>query len=143
MSGTGNNFTSQFRDNLSANAGITLRIPITSARKNKTNVNKARIALANSQLDKVSAEKSLLREVESAYLETLSSQSKYVAAKEQAKYAQESYDLTCEQFNLGMKNTVELISAKNDLLQAQQSLLQAKYMALLNLSVLDVYQGKI
>jgi len=143
MSGTGNNFTNQLRDNLSTNAGVTLRIPITSARKNKTNVNKARLTLANSQLDKISAEKSLLKEVESAYLETLASQSKYVAAKEQEKYAQESYDLTCEQFNLGMKNTVELISAKNELLQAQQSLLQAKYTALYNLSVLDIYQGRI
>jgi len=142
-SGTGNSFINQIQDNLYGNAGVTLRIPITSARKNKTAVNKARLAVANSQLDKVSAEKSLLKEIESAYLETLSSQSKYVAAKEQLRYAQDSYDLTCEQFNLGMKNTVEMISAKNDLLQAQQSLLQAKYMALLNLSVLDVYQGRI
>ena len=32
------------------------------------------------------------------------------------------------QFNLGMKNTVELLTEKNNLLQAQQEQLQAKYM---------------
>jgi len=42
-----------------------------------------------------------------------------------------------------MKNTVELITANNQYLSARQSFLQAKYMALLNLAILDIYQGII
>ena len=48
-----------------------------------------------------------------------------------------------EQFNLGMKNTVELLTEKSNLLNAQQTLLQAKYMALLNAGLLRLYQGEI
>ena len=44
-----------------------------------------------------------------------------------------------EQFNLGMKNTVELLTEKNNLLSAKQELLQAKYMAILNRTLLNFY----
>ena len=40
-----------------------------------------------------------------------------------------------------MKNTVELITAQNELTAARQEVLQAKYMALLNIELLDIYQG--
>lgn len=140
-SGTGNSFTKQIQDNLSTNIGVTLSIPIFSRRQNKTAVNKAEISLENSKLSQQSTEKSILKKVESSYLDAVSAQSQYISAKEKEKYAQQSYDLTDQQFSLGMKNTVELVTAKNDLLSAEQSLLQAKYMALLNLQVLDVYQG--
>ena len=47
-----------------------------------------------------------------------------------------------EQFNLGIANTLELLTAKNDLLNARMEELQAKYMALLNLKLLDFYSHK-
>ena len=69
-------------------------------------------------------------------------QSQYVAAKEREKYANQSYVLTDEQFRVGMKNTVELLSAYNEYVSSRQEVLQAKYMALLNMELLDIYQGK-
>ena len=53
-----------------------------------------------------------------------------------------SYELVQEQFNLGMKNTVELLTEKSNLLNAQQETLQAKYMALLSTQLLRFYQGE-
>ncbi len=140
-SGTGNSFISQIGDNISANMGLTVSIPIFSNRRNKTAVNKARIALDNSKLSALSTQKAVLKEVETAYLDALSAQAQYTAATQKEKYAQQSFELTDEQFSLGMKNTVELITAKNELLSARLSRLQSKYMALLNLHILDVYQG--
>lgn len=87
-------------------------------------------------------EKTLLREVETAYLDAVSAQSQYTAAVEKRRYAQESYDLTDEQFRVGMKNTVELITAQNELSSARLEVLQAKYVALLNMALLDIYQGR-
>lgn len=43
---------------------------------------------------------------------------------------------------MGMKNTVELLTEKNNLLSAQQETLQAKYMAILNAQLLKFYQGE-
>ena len=51
-------------------------------------------------------------------------------------------ELLSEQFSLGMKNTVELLTEKNNLLQARQETLQAKYTALMNLTLLNFYGGQ-
>ena len=69
------------------------------------------------------------------------SQQRYAAAIEKLHSTQTSYELVSEQFNAGMKNTVELLTEKNNLLQAQQELLQSKYMAILNTQLLKFYQG--
>ena len=58
------------------------------------------------------------------------------------KSSQTSFDMVNEQFRLGMKNTVELLTEKNNLLSAQQQRVQAKYMSILNRTLLDFYAGK-
>ncbi len=133
---------SQGWNRFNENVGLPRNIPIFSNRKNRTAVNKARIAVNTGELERQSAAKTLLREVETAYLDAVSAQSQYLAAAEKLRYARTSYELTGEQFRLGMKNTVELITAQNEYTSARQELLQAKYMALLNIELLNIYQGR-
>ena len=142
MSGGSFERGSQVWNRFNENVGLTLSIPIFSNRKNRTAVNKARIAVNTGELERQSAAKTLLREVETAYLDAVSAQSQYLAAAEKLRYARTSYELTGEQFRLGMKNTVELITAQNEYTSARQELLQAKYMALLNIELLNIYQGR-
>ena len=60
------------------------------------------------------------------------------------KSAQESFDLLSEQFRLGLKNIIQLMTGKNNLVAAQQNALQSKYLAILNLDLLQFYQtGKM
>jgi len=132
---------SQIWNRFNENVGLTLNIPIFSNRKNRTAVNKAKIALNDSYLEWTSLQKELLRNVESAYLDAVSAQAQYLSAREKEKYARESYELTSEQFRVGMKNTVELITAQNEYSAAQQQVLQAKYLTLLSIELLNIYQG--
>lgn len=138
-----NNFESgsQIWNRFNENVGLTLNIPIFSNRKNRTAVNKAKIALNDSYLEWTSLQKELLRNVESAYLDAVSAQAQYLSAREKEKYARESYELTSEQFRVGVKNTVELITAQNEYSAAQQQVLQAKYLTLLSIELLNIYQG--
>ena len=46
-----------------------------------------------------------------------------------------------EQFTLGMKNILELLTEKNNYLSAQQEVIQAKYMAVLERALLNFYAG--
>lgn len=142
MTGGGFQPGSQVWNRFNENVALSVSIPIFSNRKNRTAVNKARIAASNSRLEQLGLEKELLRKVESAYLDAISSQSRYTAARQKERYARQSYDLTDEQFRVGRKNTVELITAQNELSSARQEVLQAKYMALLNIRLLDIYQGR-
>ena len=142
MSNGGYESGSQIWNRFNENVGLTLSVPIFSNRRNRTAVNKARLEAENSRLTWQDLQKTLLQEVESAYLDALSAQAQYRAAAEKERYARESFDLTQEQFNIGAKNTVELITAQNEWSSARQEVLQAKYMALLNIELLNIYQGR-
>lgn len=142
LSGTSYAFGSQIWNSFNESVGLTLSIPIFSNRQYKTAYNKARYAITTSQLESLNARKQLLKTVEGIYLDATSSQTQYTSATERLSYVKESYDLTNEQFSLGMKNTLELLTEKNNYLTAQQEQLQSKYMALMSQQLLNVYQRK-
>lgn len=140
---SGYSFGSQLKYNWNNVIGLSVSIPIFSNRTVKSAVEKAGINVYSSQLNELSIRKELYADIETAYLNTLASQAQFVAAEEKVKYSRESYDVMNEQFTLGLKNTIEMLTEKNRLIMAQQELLQAKYMALLNIKILEYYQGLI
>ncbi len=140
-SGTDFSFGEQIKNGWNNSIGLTLSVPIFNNRQTKSAVEKAELQLESTRLDLVETGKELYRTIENLWLDAYSAQQQYLAAEEQVRSAQTSFDLTSEQFNLGMKNTVELLTEKNNLLSAQQQLLQAKYMAVLNIQMLRFYQG--
>ena len=71
----------------------------------------------------------------------LTNQEKFKAASSSVESAQQSYELLSEQFRLGLKNIVELMNGKVNLMTAQQSQLQSKYQTIYNKQMLDFYQG--
>ena len=120
---------------------ISLSIPIFDNRQNKSNVQKARLQYSNSQYELQSKQKELYSTIETLWLDALNAQEQYAAAESKVESSQTSFDMVSEQFNLGMKNTVELLTEKNNLLSAQQQRVQAKYMAILNRTLLNFYAG--
>ena len=135
-------FSEQVKQNWNNSIGLTLSIPIFDKRQTKSTINKAKLQMQTSQLDLMDEQKTLYKTIESLWLSANSAQQQYVAATQKLKSTQASYALVSEQFNLGMKNTVELLTEKNNLLSAQQETLQAKYTAILNAGLLRFYQGE-
>ena len=133
---------SQMKNKLSESIGLSLSIPIYSNRDTRSAVSKARIAATTAELELESTKKTLLSDIENLYLDVKAAQEQYVSAQEQVKASQASYDLIQEKFNRGMANTLELLTEKNNLLSAEQQVLQAKYMAILNRLLLNIYQNK-
>lgn len=122
--------------------GINLSIPIFDNRQNKSAVQKARLQYSSSQLDLINKQKELYKNIESLWLDATNAQQQYDAAESKLKSSRTSFDMVSEQFSLGMKNTVELLTEKNNLLSAQQQRIQAKYMAILDRTLLDFYAGQ-
>ena len=136
-----NNWAQQMKYGWNNMIGISLSIPIFDNRQNKSNAQKARLQYNTSQLDLINKQKELYSTIEGLWLDALNAQQQYVAAETKVKSSQTSFDMVNEQFNLGMKNTVELLTEKNNLLSAKQQLVQAKYMAILNRTLLNFYAG--
>lgn len=134
-----NNWAQQMKYGWNNMIGISLSIPLYDQRQNKSAVRKAKLQYSTSQLDLMNQEKELYSTIEGFYLDALNAQQQYAAAETKVKSSQTSFDMVSEQFNLGMKNTVELLTEKNNLLSAKQELLQAKYMAILNRTLLNFY----
>ena len=86
-------------------------------------------------------QKTLYSNIQQYWLNALTNQQKYKAATSSVESAQQSYDLLSEQFRLGLKNIVELMTGKDNLLSAQQNALQSKYLTLYNQQMLRFYQG--
>jgi len=122
--------------------GINLSIPIFDNRQNKSAVQKARLQYSSSQLDLINKQKELYKNIESLWLDATNARQQYDAAESKLKSSRTSFDMVSKQFNLGMKNTVELLTEKNNLLSAQQQRIQAKYMAILDRTLLNFYAGQ-
>ena len=133
-------FAEQMKTNWNNSIGLTLSIPIFNNRQTKSNVQKAKLQKQNSMLQLTNQQKELYKTIEGLWLDAKNSQMQYEAAEDKVSSTQTSYDLVSEQFNLGMKNTVELLTEKSNLLNAQQEMLQSKYMSLMNIILLNFYK---
>lgn len=141
-SGSDFTFGEQVKNGWNNSIGLTLSIPIFNNRQTKSAVQKAKLQYESSRLDLLNEEKNLYSTIETLWLDANTAQQKFLAASEKLRSSQTSFDLVNEQFSLGMKNTVELLTEKNNLSSARQEVLQAKYMAVLNNQLLQFYQGE-
>ena len=132
----------QLKTNFDATAGFSVSIPIFDNRSTKTNVNKARLAVAEANLDLQDKRKTLYSTIEGYWLDANTNQQKFMAAQASVESMETSYELLSEQFRLGLKNIVELMTGKNNLVTAQQNLLQSKYMTILDIQLLKFYNGE-
>lgn len=138
---TGSKVASQLKENLNGTVGLTLSVPIFDNRKNKSNVDRARLDHLTKSLELDEEQKNLYHTIENYNLQARSNQEKFKASIAKTESMESSYRLLNEQFENGLKNVVELLTGKDDLLQAQQEKLQSKYTTLLNIQLLNYYQG--
>ncbi len=132
---------SQVKNNVNTSLGLGVSVPITDGRSTKTAVNKAKIQQLQAQLDLQDQQKTLYSNIQQFWLNATTNQQKYKAAQASVESARQSYELLSEQFRLGLKNIVELMTGKDNLLNAQQNQLQSKYQTIYNKQMLDFYQG--
>lgn len=135
-----NNWGTQIKTNFNSSAGATISIPIFDQRKTRTAVNKAKIQQMTAELDLQDKQKTLWKTIENLWLDANTNQQKFRSALVSVESEQTSYDLLSEQFELGLKNIVELLTGKDKLLNAQQTKLQAKYITILSQQMLRFYQ---
>jgi outer membrane protein len=140
-SGTGVTFIDQLNNKLGESVGLSISVPILNGREYKTSYNKAVLSAGQARITEEQDRNQLLSTLESLRNDAVSARSQYLASTEQLDAQKISYEMVSEQFNAGLKNTVELITEKNSLLSAQSKQLQAKYQAVLSMKLLDMYMN--
>ena len=130
------------KTNLNMSAGVTLSVPVFDNRRNQSNVKQAKLQKATSQLDLQDKKNTLSSTIEQYWLNANNNQQNYLAAKDRVKSQQASYELLNEQFQNGLKNVVDVLQGRDNLISAEQDMLQSKYLTLLNIQLLKFYTGE-
>ena len=132
----------QLKTNLNASAGVTVSVPIFDNRRTRSNVKQAKLQQANSRLDLQDRKNTLSSTIEQYWINANTQHQNFIAAKTRVKGQQASYELLNEQFKNGLKNVVEVLQGRDNLISAEQAMLQSKYMTLLNIQLLKFYTGE-
>lgn len=131
----------QMKRNLNGSIGLSLSVPIFDNRRNKTNVEKAKLQKVTATLDLLDQQTTLGSNIENLWLQATSAQQRFNSAQAAVKSQETNYELINEQFKAGLKNIVDLLQARDNLLQAQQNRLQSKYTTILNTQLLRFYES--
>ncbi len=121
--------------------GLQMNIPIFTRLQNKTSIANARLQVLTNQLNLEAAKKTLRSDIETAQTNAVASINRYSSNGKAVASMKEAFRYAEEKFNVGMVNTVEYNTAKNNLAKAESDLLQAKYEFIFRSKILDFYQG--
>jgi outer membrane protein len=129
-------------DNKGHSFNLNVGIPIFSRFQNKTNVAKSKIQEENSTLSLEQAKLDLETTIQRAYNDAQAALKTYVAAQKSLESQQLAFNNSQERYSLGAMNSFELEQARIRLINAQASLINAKYDFVFKTKVLDFYTGK-
>jgi len=138
---TNESFSSQINNKMNEYIGLSLSIPIFNRFSVRNQVKNARFNIENQQLILENAKKSLYKEIETAYLNAVSSQEKYKAAQEAIKSTSESFNYAKERYETGKSTVFEFNDARSKYIQSQSQEIQAKYDFIFRTKILDFYNG--
>lgn len=136
-----NGFGEQLKNNMGYNLGFSLRVPIFNRFQTKSSVNKAIINQKKTELQLLDRKVKLREDIEKAFADAKaaldqfnSSETSLVAQEELFRNAQESY-------NSGIMTSFEFDEVRNRLVNAQSSMINAKYNYIFRTKLLEFYYG--
>ena len=135
-------FFEQMGDNAAAGVGLGLSIPIFNGWQVNTSIANSRIVLENSQLELQSRKLTLYASITQAYADASAALKKFRATEQALVSMKESFKYTEKKFEVGLVNTVDYNTSKNQLTATQSDLLQAKYDFIFRTKILNFYMGE-
>ncbi len=142
LSTTEDAFFRQLEDNKGHSFNLSVNIPIFSQFQNKTAVAKSKVREENAKLDLDQAKLDLESNIQRAYTDAQAAFKTYEAAKKSLESQKLSFENSQERFNIGAMNSFELEQSRIRYINAQSSLINAKYDFVFKTKVLDFYMGK-
>lgn len=129
----------QIKNFFNENVGVSFSVPIYDGNATRRAVNIAKLQALEYDLNKIQLQNELSQTIENLYIENDNAKAKYLSGLTQLEATTLSADLVDRQFELGLVNPLELLTAHNNLLNARLELLQSKYMAILSNKTINFY----
>lgn len=141
VTGGSDSWVNQMGHHFGEQLGLSFSLPIFNQKKTSMAEAKARVARMQADVDEELVATEVAQSVETTWLAASDAQAKYVSALAQMESAKISDELINRKFELGSANVLEVITSHQALLRARRELLQAKYLSILNLRLINYYRN--
>lgn len=121
---------------------LNVSIPIFSQNQNKTNVARSKIQTENAKLGLTQTKYELEATVQRAFTDAKAAFKAFQAAQKNVEAQQLAFENARQRYDIGVINSFDLEQTRLNLLNAQSSLVNAKYDFIFKTKVLDFFLGK-
>ena len=135
-------FGTQLKNNFSQYLGFNLSIPIFNRLQTRNSIRSAKLDRVNQQLALDQTKKTLYKEIQQAYYNTVAAQAKLRSSDEARLASQDAFQLVQAKYEQGKATITEFNEAKNNYLKTESDLTQARYELLYQRTLLQFYRGE-
>ena len=134
-------YTDQLKNNRNSGFSLDMSIPIFNNLFQRNQVKLAKLTLKGDELAFKTVKTQLQQSIEQAYINMTTAADRYKILLEQVEAYKESFRAAEIRFNAGVGNSIDYLTAKNNLDRANINLINAQYDYVLRTKVLDYYKG--
>ncbi|HEU4633050.1 MAG TPA: TolC family protein [Flavisolibacter sp.] len=131
-----------FDVNLSQAIGLNLSIPIFNNRQLRTNWDRAKLNAETIQLQMQQDNMNLQADIYNAYTNAVNAQQRYLAAQKGVEAAERAFSFSQKRYDVGLLQTIELITNQNNLYRSRLDALAAQYEFVFRMKLLEFYKGE-
>ena len=135
-------FGSQMKHNFSQYLGLNLSYTIFNRLQTRNSIRTARIDYQNQLLALDNTKKTLYKEIQQVYYNTVAARQKLVSSQQAQVSAGDAFRLTTAKYEQGKANITEFNEAKNNYLKTESDLTQARYEFLYQQALILFYRGQ-
>ncbi|MBQ7509567.1 MAG: TolC family protein [Prevotella sp.] len=135
-------FSQQMKNNFSQYLGFNLSIPIFNRFQTRNSVRTARLDRESQQLQMDNTKKSLYKEIQQVYYNTVAATQKLSSSQQASQSSETAFRLTQAKYEQGKATITEFNEAKNNYLKSESDLTQARYEYLYQQALINFYRGQ-
>jgi outer membrane protein len=134
-------YFSQINQNFAEQVGVSINVPIFNGGVLKTNYQKSKLNVRNNELQLESDNLTLKQNIYQAYNAAITAFQKFQANKITVDATKRSYDYAQKRYNVGLLNTIDLLTNQNNYFKATIDLLSSQFDYVFKMKVLEFYKG--
>lgn len=135
-------FGKQLKDNLGQSLGLSLNWTLFSGFQIHNQYQKSKIQIYSSEINLQKIKNTLLNDIQIAVANYTAAKARFDASKNNVDAQKLSLDYVQKRYDAGASTSFDFIQAKNNYLQAQSSMTQAKFELIFRALILEYYKGK-
>ncbi len=136
-------YFNQWKNNFNTQIGISIQIPILNGLQVRSQLKRAELAKRRIETENKATKTQLRQTIDQAYINRHAAMDRYIQMTDQVNALTESYRIATVRFETGAINSVEYLTAKNNMENAIVNRISGRYDYILRSHVLDFYMGKM